>query len=68
MYEAWNLCMYHHFVLFPSSDMVTGTMVISLTNPIQNADFEVLVKGNVTTSWGAADFYVQEKLTPAKRE
>ena len=53
---------------FPSSDMVTGTMVISLTNPIQNADFEVLVKGNVTTSWGAADFYVQEKLTPAKRE
>ena len=44
-----------------------GTMVISLTNPLQNADFEVLVKGNVSTSWGQADYYVQEKLTPAKR-
>ena len=45
---------------------VEGTTVLSLTNPVQNVGFEVLVKGTVTTSWGEAEYYLQEKLTPAK--
>jgi len=43
-----------------------GTLVISFTNPIPNSDFEILVKDSCEVSWGAAVFYIQEKLTPPK--
>lgn len=45
-----------------------GTHVITITHPIVNIndDFELLVKDECVTSWGDADFYVYEKLTPSQ--
>lgn len=43
-----------------------GCIVVSFTNPVPNTDFEILVKDACVTSWGKADFYIQEKLTPRK--
>jgi len=43
-----------------------GCIVVSFTNPVPNTDFEILVKDSCETSWGRADYYVQEKLTPRK--
>jgi len=43
-----------------------GTFVLSLTNPVPGNDFEVLVHDTCATSWGKADWYFQEKVTPAQ--
>lgn len=43
-----------------------GTIVIAFTNPVPNDDFEILIKDSCMTSWGEAEFFVQEKLTVAK--
>lgn len=43
-----------------------GCIVVSFTNPVPNTDFEILVKDACETSWGKADYYVQEKCTPRK--
>lgn len=43
-----------------------GCIVVSFTNPVPNTDFEIIIKDSCETSWGRADFYVQEKLTPRK--
>jgi len=50
-----------------ASECAEGTIVLSITNPIQNTDFELLVKGDCRTSWGLATYYVQEKIRPAKK-
>lgn len=44
-----------------------GTFVISFTNPVPGTDFEILVHDSCVTSWGKADFFFQEKVTPAKK-
>ena len=43
-----------------------GTIVIAFTNPVPNDDFEILIKDSCLTSWGEAEFFIQEKLTVAK--
>ena len=51
------------------SQCVEGTCVISFTTPVSGSDFEILIKDSCETSWGRADFFFQEKITPpsAKR-
>mmetsp|Transcript_4369 Transcript_4369/g.9829 ORF Transcript_4369/g.9829 Transcript_4369/m.9829 type:complete len:333 (-) Transcript_4369:77-1075(-) len=43
-----------------------GTYVLSFTKPVPGDDFEVLVQDTCVTSWGKADWFFQEKLTPAR--
>ena len=45
-----------------------GTQFITLTHPIQDPEshFELLIKDVCVTSWGNADFFFFEKLTPPK--
>ena len=50
-----------------------GTQIITITHPIQmdldrenENPFELLIKDVCVTSWGNADFYFYEKLTPSK--
>ncbi len=47
------------------SECAEGTQVITFTNPIPGDDFEVLIKDSCEVSWGKADFFFQEKITPA---
>jgi len=44
-----------------------GTIVIALTHPVRSSDFELLIKESCHTSWGEAEYYVQEKITPGKK-
>ena len=44
-----------------------GTFVVAFTHPVPNSDFELLIKDSCQTSWGEAEFYVQEKQTPAQK-
>ena len=43
-----------------------GAQVITITHPLvnHNDDFELMVKDECVASWGDADFFVYEKLTP----
>jgi SAM-dependent methyltransferase len=41
-----------------------GALVVSITRPLQNDRFEVLVQDKCKTSFGEVDFFVQEKLSP----
>lgn len=49
------------------AECAEGTHVITFTNPIPGTDFEVLVKDSCEVSWGKADFFFQEKITPAAK-
>ena len=42
-------------------------MLIAITHPIPDPNWELLVKDNCPTSWGDAEYYVFEKLTPAAK-
>lgn len=46
-----------------------GTYVITITHPIANigSDFELMVKDSCITSWGEADFFVFEKMSPPQQ-
>lgn len=44
-----------------------GTHVVTLTLPIPSDAFEVLVTDTCDTSWGKAEFFFHEKITPAAR-
>lgn len=43
-----------------------GTIVVSITHAVPSTDFITLVKDECTASWGTTDFYVLEKITPAR--
>lgn len=43
-----------------------GTMVVTFTHELVNSNFDLLVKDTCRVSWGEADFFVYEKMTPAK--
>lgn len=63
-----------HWTAFPShmqnkiADMLCacdeGTICITFTTPVPGDNFEILVQDSCRVSWGEADFFVQEKLTP----
>lgn len=40
-----------------------GTIVVALSHPVPNDDFETLVTDRCDTSWGTTNYFVQEKLT-----
>lgn len=46
-----------------------GTHVITVTHPIAHIgeDFELMVKDSCVTSWGEADFFVYEKMSPPQK-
>lgn len=44
-----------------------GTIIVAITHAVRSSDFELLIKDSCQTSWGEAEFYVQEKLTPGKK-
>lgn len=46
--------------------LAEGTICIAITNPIPNPCFEVLLTGEINMSWGEAEYYLQEKMTPSK--
>jgi hypothetical protein len=43
-----------------------GAHVVTFTNPLQSTDFELLVRDICDTSWGKTEFYLHEKITPAR--
>ena len=43
-----------------------GTIIVSITHAVPSTDFVILVKDECTASWGTTDFYVLEKITPAR--
>eukprot|EP01034_Spumella_vulgaris_P022184 gene22184-28294_t len=46
------------------SQCAEGTHVISFTTPIPGSDFVVLLRDHCEVSWGRAEFFFQEKVTP----
>ena len=48
------------------SGCVEGTQVIAFTTPVPGDDFDILIHDFCDTSWGKTEFFVQEKITPAK--
>lgn len=44
-----------------------GTIIVTISHSIPNPDFELLIKDSCDVSWGRADYYVHEKLSPPKR-
>ena len=44
-----------------------GVLVVALTLPVPNPDLMVLAQGVCKTTWGEAEYFVQEKLTPASK-
>ena len=44
-----------------------GTIVVSVTHLVQNSAFMVLKEDKCEASWGTVNYYVQEKLTLAKK-
>ncbi len=47
------------------TECLEGTQIITFTNPIPSDDWQILVQDTCEVSWGKADFYFQEKITPA---
>jgi len=45
---------------------VEGTHVITFTNPLDSADFDLLLVDTCDTSWGKTEFYFHEKVTPSR--
>lgn len=46
--------------------LAEGTICVAITNPIPNPSFEVILTGKILVSWGEAEYYLQEKITPSK--
>lgn len=44
------------------NDCKEGTMVISVTHPVPIDDFHILIRDKCETSWGQAEYFVQEKI------
>lgn len=44
-----------------------GCQVVTFTKPIQGTSFKLLLADKCETSWGLAEFFLQEKVTPAKK-
>ena len=42
-----------------------GCIVVTLTRPLRNEKFELLISDKCKTSYGVTEFFVQEKLSPA---
>lgn len=50
------------------SQCAEGSHVLSFTTPVEGDDFIVLVKDTCETSWGRAEFFFQEKVTPSHKQ
>jgi hypothetical protein len=44
-----------------------GTHIVTFTHPIPHEKFEVLIKDTCDTSWGKAEFFFHEKVSPAQK-
>ena len=47
--------------------LLQGTLLVAITHPIPDPDWELLIKDSCPTSWGDAEYYIFEKLTPAAK-
>lgn len=48
-----------------ASQCSEGSFCIAFTYPLESSEWELLVRDACNTSWGTAEFFVQEKVTPA---